>query len=198
MEFPEITTTQVLHSIPIGEHEKVAENEWNKTFRLFGNCEITSQKYIGSGRFDALVRYYDNDWDRYAWILVEYKRAMRWNGRNYEFDALCQLLMYLGNFFYDVSLEGTDNFAGIITASSDHFRFVPRDVVVKIMEEFEPVWKANYRVKPNEASNNFEIYSFVRSHYKELHEHSICVIRHSDPVRLDKIIKSIYEEWNLL
>lgn len=197
MEFPEITTKQVFRSIPEDEVEKVSENAWNKAFRSLGNCEITSQKKLGSGRFDALVRYYDNNWRRYVWILVEYKRASYWKGKDLKHAAICQLLMYLGNFFYDVSLEGTDNFVGIVTASSDHFLFIPREVIVKLMEEFEPIWKNNFRVRPCDAGDNFAISHFVSSHWKEIRENSINLDRSDDPVRLDEIIKGIYKVWNL-
>lgn len=197
MEFPEITTKQVFRSIPEGEVEKVAENAWNRAFRSLGNCQIMSQKKLGSGRFDALVRYYDNEWKRYIWMLIEYKRASYWRGKDLRHDSICQLLMYLGNFFYDVSLEGTDNFIGILSASSDHFLFIPRSTIARIMEEFEPIWKRNFRVRPCDAGKNYEISSFVSDHYKALREDAIDLERYDDPERLDEIIKSIYEAWNL-
>ena len=197
MVFPEITTKQVFRSIPEGEVEKVAESAWNTAFHSLGNCQITSQRKIGNGRFDALVRYYNDTWNKYVWMLVEYKRASYWKGKDLKHDSICQLLMYLGNIFYDVSLEGTDNFIGIVTASSDHFLFIPREVVCKLMEEFEPIWHKNFRVKPHEAGDNWEISHFVSEHWIEIRDNSINLGRYDDPVRLDEVIKSIYKEWNL-
>ena len=198
MEFPEITVKQVFRRIPDDEIEKVSECAWNKAFHSLGNCEIMSQKKLGSGRFDALVRYYDSKWERYAWILIEYKRAKRFYSRDLWKESLCQLFMYLGNFFYDVSLEGTDDFAGIVTASCDHFYFIPRENIVKLMEKFEPIWKEHFRVTPNEAYKVNDIKWFIESHLGEIFENAVKIERYGDgDARLDEIIKSIYEEWNL-
>ena len=196
MEFPEITIEQVFQRIPKGEIEAVSEREWNNALHSLGNCQISSQGNLGAGRYDALVRYFDSNHDKYAWILVEYKRDG--NGDRI-FQSICQLLMYLGNIFYDTSIEGTDNFAGLITAGSDYFYFIPREEVCEFMAKFEPVWKRNFRVRPFEAYKNMDIALFVSDHIRELYSKAVRVNSRyfSKNVRLDEIIKSIYKEWNL-
>ena len=198
MEFPEITTKQIFRSIPSDALEKVSERVWNAAFRSQGNCKIISQQKIGSGKFDAIVRYYDEEWKRYTWIMVEYKIASWDNSKDLKFNSICQLLMYLGNIFYDISLEGTDNFAGVISASRDHFLFIPKEVITDVMEEFEPIWKENFRVRPYEAFKNYDIRSFVSSRWDKIRDNSINLEDYDDPVRLDELIKNIYKEWNLL
>jgi len=194
MQFPEITTSEVFAKIPYESIEKVSENAWNEALLSLGNCRIDSQKKLGSGRFDALVRYYDERGDNYVWILVEYKRDGKANS---DIKAICQLLMYLGNFFYDVSLEGTDNFAGIIVASSDYFYFIPRKNILGIMEKFEYIWRKHFRVRPCDAHKEYEIYDFVRESWSDIIRDSVRVQRYDKNIRLDELIKSIYKEWNL-
>ena len=195
MEFPEITTSEVFAKIPFGSIEKVSENAWNEALLSLGNCRIESQKVLGSGRFDALVRYYNERGNNYVWMLVEYKRDGKADSST---KAICQLLMYLGNFFYDVSLEGTDNFAGIIAASSDYFYFIPRRNILRVMENFEYIWRKHFRVRPCDAHKEYEIYNFVRESWSDIIRDSIRIRRYENGKRLDEIIKSIYEEWNLL
>ena len=191
MSFPEVTTKDVFARIPNGGLEANAEFAWNATLWTQGICEIEKRK-IGKGFPDALIRFYSEDKKKYVWMLGEYKRD-----KSMVVNSICQLLMYLGNFFYDTSLEGTDNFVGIISAGTDYFILIPRQNVMRIMEKFEDIWHRNFRVTPCEAYKEYDIMNFVRSNWDDLTEDSIFVDRRTENIRLDKIIKGIYEVWNL-
>ena len=192
MEFPEITTKQVFEKIPSDGLEASAEFAWNATLWTQGICSIERKK-VGTGYPDALIRFYSEDKKKHIWILGEYKK-----NKSLIKNALCQLLMYLGNMFYDVSLEGTDNFVGIISAGTDYFLFIPYFKVQQIMEKFEGIWHEYFRVAPNKAHEVHEIKGFVEENWKHFYEESIYVDRRSEGLRLDKLIKGIYEGWNLL
>lgn len=192
MNFPEITTKQVFDRIPQNGLEANAEFAWNAALWMQGNCEIERKK-VGNGFPDGIVRFYSEDKKNYVWMLVEYKK----NSSLFN-NSIVQLLMYLGNIFYDTSLEGTDNFVGIISASSDHFILIPRPYVCKMIEEFEPIWRKNFRVRPCDAYKEYDIKQFFNEHEKELMKNSLICTRRTENIRLNEIIKSIYEEWNLM
>ena len=46
-------------------------------------------------------------------------------------------------------------------------------------------------------NKEYDIIGFVKRNWDDLMENSIFVDRRAENVRLDKIIKSIYEIWNL-
>ena len=125
-------------------------------------------------------------------MLGEYKRDIK-----QELNAIAQLLMYLGNFFYDTNIEGVDNLGGIFIASGNHFRLIWPRKVFGIMYKFEYIWRKHFRIRPCDAYEELEIREFVKENSLELLEDSLLIKRYVNNERLDEIIKSIYKEWNL-
>ena len=192
MQFPQLLTSQVFEKIPKGSVEAQAEFVWCASLLYQGNCDIQQKPSIANGKPDALVRFYDDLGDKYVWILVEFKRYAKQTE-----DALCQVLMYLGNFFYDTNIEGIDNFGGVFIASTEHFCYIKKEKLLGIMEKFEYIWRKHFRVAPSEAYKVYEIQQFVQNHSNELVDADLYTSRYRNNIRLDELIKSIYEEWNL-
>ena len=192
MNFPELTINEVFEKIPKGSPEAQAEFIWSASLLYQGNTEITQKPLIGSGHPDVLVRFYDSMGDKYTWMYIEFKRYEKQFN-----ESIAQLLMYLGNNFYDTSLEGIDNFSGVISASGEHFCLIPRKNILGIMEKFEYIWRKHFRVRPCDAYEELEIREFVKENSPELLEDSLLIKRYVNRARLDEIIKSIYKEWNL-
>ena len=65
------------------------------------------------------------------------------------------------------------------------------------MEKFEYIWRKHFRVAPSEAYKVYEIQQFVQNHSNELIDADLYTSRYRNNIRLDELIKSIYEEWNL-
>ena len=193
MNFPKITSNEVFEKIPKKNSEAMIDFMWSDALYHLGNCQIELKNKIGVGHPDVLLRYYNNLGDKYVWLLGEYKKEYK-----QEFAAITQLLMYLGNFFYDINTEGIDNLAYIFTASSDHLRLIRRDKLFGIMEKFEYLWRKYFRLTPSNAYKIPEISEFIQNNLDKLLENSILIKRSDNNIRLDEIIKSIYKEWNLL
>jgi hypothetical protein len=192
MNFPEISTDRVFSQIPKESVEAMTDFMWSDALWNQGNCRIDLKRKIGTGFVDVLLRYYNELGDKYVWLLGEYKQKY-----NQELQAIAQLLMYLGNFFYDTNLEGIDNLAGIFVASGEHFRLIKREKLFGIMEKFEYIWRKHFRVSPSSAYDEPEIREFVQINSHKLLEDSLLVKRSENNIRLDEVIKSIYKEWNL-
>ena len=192
MNFPELTTSEVFAKIPKGSPEAQAEFIWSASLLYQGNTEITQKPLIGNGHPDVLVRFYDSMGDRYTWMYIEFKRYEKQFN-----ESIAQLLMYLGNNFYDTSLEGIDNFSGVISASAEHFCLIPRKNILGIMEKFEYIWRKHFRVPPHDAYKVEEIKQFVLDNLRELTDGCLYIRRSRTNIRLNEIIKSIYEAWNL-
>ena len=130
--------------------EDVIENHFYKYFSLV-NPLIQGRKESIAGRpTDGIIRFYNEDYKLLGWALQETKRDI---GLKSVFVArsFLQNVMYLGNVFYDTNILGVDNFVGIFLDSARYFCFVPKHVMVKVMEDFEPLWNKYYRVAPSEA-----------------------------------------------
>lgn len=192
MIFPEITTEQVFERIPAGGIEANAESAWNAFLWMEGICEIEKKK-VGVGFPDGIIRFYSEDRKKFVWGLIEYKRDESMYGA-----SIAQLLMYLGNFFYDTNILGLDNFIGVFSASTDHFTYIPARNLMNIMDKFEPIWWNNFRLAPSKAWSTYSIKGFVRENIREIQKDCPYYKRNRESGRLDEIIKSIYEEWNLL
>ena len=192
MNFPETSTSEVFKNIPVGSVEAMPDFMWSDALWHLGNCKIDLKQKIGKGFIDVKLRYYNDLGDKYVWLLGEYKKE-----DCQELQAIAQLLMYLGNFFYDTNIEGIDNLAGIFVASGDHFRLIRRENLLGIMEKFEYIWRKHFRVSPCSAYEEPEIKRFIKDNSDELLAGSLLAERYGKNLRLDEIIKSIYEAWNL-
>lgn len=193
MNFPKIDTDLVFQRIPKNSPEAMVDFMWTDALFNLGNCDIELKSKIGIGHPDILLRYYDKLGDKYIWMLGEYKKDIK-----QESNAIAQLLMYLGNFFYDTNIEGVDNLGGIFIASGNHFRLIQPRKVFGIMDKFEYIWRKHFRIRPCDAYEELEIREFIKENSPELLEDSLLIKRYVNKARLDEIIKSIYKEWNLL
>ena len=193
MEFPQITTQEVFDRIPKMSLEANAEFHWNNVLYDQGICEYEKTR-ISGGIPDSIIRYYNSDKSRFVWLIGEYKS----DSKNTAFtESIIQLLMYLGNFFYDTNPLGLDDFAGVYTASPKYFMFIPAKNIFGVMEKFEYIWRKHFREAPCDAYKHDDIKQFQKDNWDALSKDCEIYTDGGNCGRLDLIIKNIYKEWNL-
>ena len=65
------------------------------------------------------------------------------------------------------------------------------------MDKFEYIWRKHFRVPPHDAYKVEEIKQFVLDNLYELKDGCLYIRRSETNIRLNEIIKGIYEVWNL-
>lgn len=171
--------------------EDVIENYFYQYFSLV-NPLIQGRKESIAGRpTDGIIRFYNEDRKLLGWVLQETKRDI---GLQSVFVArsFLQSVMYLGNIFYDTNILGVDNFVGIFLDSARYFCFVPKSVMVEVMEDFEPLWNKYYRVAPSQAYKEYELEMWAKITWHKIEKYYYEL---NNSFRLDEILQTIYEKY---
>ena len=130
--------------------EKEIELIWNNL--IISNSPVhttVTKEKLGIGKTDGIIRFYENN-TLIGWALQETKRNVGLNSVWFK-RSILQSIMYLANVFYDTNPLGLDNLKGVILDSSRYFCFIKKEILIPVMEEFEPLWIKYNRVRPSDA-----------------------------------------------
>lgn len=137
---------------------------------------------------DGIIRFYDKDDNLLGWAIQETKRDIGLDSVQVP-RAFLQAIMYLGNVFYDINILGVDNFIGIILNSARYFVFIPKSEVIKIMEDFEPLWNRYYRIAPCNAHKEFALRIWAEQKWHDIKKECYNL---NNTFKLDEFLKNIY------
>ena len=171
--------------------EDVIENHFYKYFSLVNPLVQGRKESIAGRPTDGIIRFYSEDHKLLGWALQETKRDIGLKSV-YVARSFLQNVMYLGNVFYDTNILGVDNFVGIFLDSARYFCFVPKHVMVKVMEDFEPLWNKYYRVAPSEAYRKDELEMWAKITWSRIEKYCYEL---NNSFRLDKFLQTIYEKY---
>lgn len=171
--------------------EDVIENHFYNYFSLVSPLIRGRKESIAGRPTDGIIRFYDDNNKLIGWALQETKRDI---GLSSVFvsRSFLQAVMYLGNVFYDTSILGVDNFIGIFLDSARYFCFVPKCVIVEIMEDFEPLWNKYFRVAPSKAYKEDELEEWARRTWGRIEKYCYEL---DQSFRLDNLLKTIYTKY---
>lgn len=171
--------------------EDVIENHFYNYFSLVNPLIKGRKESIAGKPTDGIIRFYDENGKLRGWGLQETKRDIGLNSVKVPRSFL-QAVMYLGNVFYDTNVLGVDNFIGIFLDSARYFCFIPKHVIIKVMENFRPLWNKYYRLAPNEAYREDELEWWAADTWVEIEKYCYEL---NQSFRLDNLLKTIYDKY---
>lgn len=191
MEFTSITGSEIYLSFDYGIKEDVIEKLYGEFFNKVNKNITYTKEYLGIGRTDGIIRFYDENGNFLFWVLQETKRDVSltsvWYGR-----SILQSLMYLSNVYYDINTLDLNKFKGVFLDSAQYFVYFPKKCIDPLMVKFEPLWNKYYRVRPSEAYNVPELEDFIpiaRCAVPRQYKYYLT----DKSFRLDVLIKDLYE-----
>ncbi len=140
---------------------------------------------------DGIIRFYDKNDNPLGWAIQETKRDIGLDSVQVP-RAFLQAIMYLGNVFYDVNILGVDNFIGIILNSARYFVFISKSEVIKIMEDFEPLWNRYYRIAPCNAHKEFALRIWAEQKWHDIKKECYNL---NNTFKLDEFFETIYIKY---
>ena len=169
--------------------ESEIEKIFNNTITQICPNVIVNKTKLKNGQTDGIFKFLNDDKSLRFWTLQECKRDIGFNSIQTP-RAFIQALYYLGNYYYDSLLLGTNTFKGIFLDSARYFCYISNTEIDPIMSEFEPLFNKYYRVRPSEVHIIPEVYDWAIKVFKNIKK-DIHLL--DDKFRFDTYILDIYE-----
>ena len=173
--------------------ERVIEEHFYRIYSQISPNIVGKKEYIAGYPTDGIIRLYDDNDNYLGYLMQEVKRDVGLNSVQVHRSFL-QTIMYLGNVFYDAHILGVDNFVGVILNSARYYCFIPKHVMVEVMENFEPHWKKYYRCAPSEAykADNHYLDGWAKQKWSEIEKYCYNL---DNTFKLDEFFETIYTKY---
>lgn len=114
-------------------------------------CKIRKSK-MGQGFTDGVIKLYDSEHNYLGFIINETKRDKTFD--QIGLKAFSQLMLYAGNFLYDVSFDpeiNSSKFIGFFITTAYDFCFIPAKYLQESIKTFYPIWNEVQHMAPHKA-----------------------------------------------